>query len=793
MVTGICDALDDDIDGDGIPNDEEINADGNSTNTNNPDTDGDGVCDGPTTPNASICVGGPDAFPNDSAATEDFDGDGIPDDIAEGIETNLTADPDDDNDLWSDEDEAECGTNSRDASSIPLDGDDDGICDAIDTKILGYAKDGVESEVFEAIINQSGFIIIPNLTGMESGTWSIIPALPAGLDFSGSMARSGETGIISGIPIETSPMTNYTVFANNSQTGIFFNFSMAVLADTDGDGLPDGPSVTGLEVDQDDDGDGLADELEAKCGSSPTDLNDVANVDENGECIVDDSSSDKDDDSGFSLWLCCLPLLLLLLLLLFLSRRKEDYDDAEPENTTAKPKFAEGEGTEENPFVLKPAKAVKSGDTILSKELITITNITPGLKVKSVDFKDEENGRKFTMQDHAGSEEGVRMIEADDDGSMKFRIIFDDSRDPTLAGGEFRAEIKVGYQSVYLLWDVKVKPDPEYVKEQKKQEAKLKKEDKELFEKAKVVAEATGRSVDSTFEDLKDDGVVNLSNETDEQSTKAKKEAEEKAAKEAKAKKEADEKAAAKKAKDEADAKKKAEEKAAKEAKAKADAEAKAKKEAEEKAAKEAKAKADAEAKAKKEAEEKAKKKAEEEAVKEAKAKADAEAKAKKDAEEKAKKAAAKPAPTKEVKKQEELKRVKSRAKTIDFKTLGTATESTLKTEVKKGASSLEVANAAEFEESGTAALRDESGSSVITWTGKQGNSLTGVTGVTRVFGKTTIVVVKDDLQVIKGIGPFIEEKLNALGITTYRQIANMTAKLEDQVNEAYRVLPWPC
>ena len=136
------------------------------------------------------------------------------------------------------------------------------------------------------------------------------------------------------------------------------------------------------------------------------------------------------------------------------------------------------------------------------------------------------------------------------------------------------------------------------------------------------------------------------------------------------------------------------------------------------------------------------------------------------------------------------MKRVQSRAKTIDFKTLGTATESTLKTEVKEGASSLEVANAAEFEESGTAALRDENGSSVITWTGKQGNSLTGVTGVTRVFGKTTIVVVKDDLQVIKGIGPFIEEKLNALGITTYRQIANMTAKLEDQVNEAIEFFP---
>jgi predicted flap endonuclease-1-like 5' DNA nuclease len=294
-----------------------------------------------------------------------------------------------------------------------------------------------------------------------------------------------------------------------------------------------------------------------------------------------------------------------------------------------------------------------------------------------------------------------------------------------------------------LLWDVNVKADPEYVKEQKKLEAERKKAEKEAEQaEAKAAKEAKA---------------------AEEKAAKEAEQAEAKAAKEAKAAEEkaaaAASAAAAKKTKDEADAKKKA------------DAEAKAKKEAEEKAAKEAKAKKEAE-----EAEKKAK--------------ADAEAKAKKEAEEKAKKAAAKPAPAKEVKKQEELKRVKSRAKTIDFKTLGTATESTLKTEVKKGASSLEVANAAEFEESGTAALRDENGSSVITWTGKQGNSLTGVTGVTRVFGKTTIVVVKDDLQVIKGIGPFIEEKLNALGITTYRQIANMTAKLEDQVNEAIEFFP---
>ena len=448
---GTCDALDDDIDGDGILNDEEINNDGNSTNTDNPDSDGDGICDGPATPNASICTPGPDAFPLDSSETIDTDGDGVGD----------NADPDDDGDGWSDEDEAVCGTNSMNGVSIPLDGDSDEICDLLDTKTLGYAKDGVESNVFEAVINQSDFMIIANLSGMQSGTWSIVPALPAGLEFSGTMARSGDTGIISGVPTETTPMTNYTVFANNSQTGVMFNFSMAILADTDDDGLPDGPSVTGLEVDQDDDGDGLLDELEVKCGSSPIDLNDVAKIDENGECIVEDSSDDKsEDDSGFNYYLCCLPLLLLLLLLLWLGRRKSDIDDAEPENTTAKPKLAEGEGTEANPFVLKPAKAVKPGETILSKELITITNITPDLKVKFVDFLDNENSSRFTMQDQSGSDEGVRMIQADEDGSIKFRIIFESIATTPALTGVFVSPLDRKIGAKILIPINAISPDP---------------------------------------------------------------------------------------------------------------------------------------------------------------------------------------------------------------------------------------------------------------------------------------------------------------------------------------------
>ena len=48
----------------------------------------------------------------------------------------------------------------------------------------------------------------------------------------------------------------------------------------------------------------------------------------------------------------------------------------------------------------------------------------------------------------------------------------------------------------------------------------------------------------------------------------------------------------------------------------------------------------------------------------------------------------------------------------------------------------------------------------------------------------------KDDLQTLKGIGPFIEEKLNALGIYTFKQISNMKGELEDQVNKAIEFFP---
>ncbi len=48
----------------------------------------------------------------------------------------------------------------------------------------------------------------------------------------------------------------------------------------------------------------------------------------------------------------------------------------------------------------------------------------------------------------------------------------------------------------------------------------------------------------------------------------------------------------------------------------------------------------------------------------------------------------------------------------------------------------------------------------------------------------------KDDLKLVKGIGPFIEVKLNSIGIYTFRQIAAFTEEDEDKVNEVIEFFP---
>ena len=48
----------------------------------------------------------------------------------------------------------------------------------------------------------------------------------------------------------------------------------------------------------------------------------------------------------------------------------------------------------------------------------------------------------------------------------------------------------------------------------------------------------------------------------------------------------------------------------------------------------------------------------------------------------------------------------------------------------------------------------------------------------------------KDDLKKIKGVGPFLEKKLNTLGIYTFAQIASFTDEDKEAVNEAIEFFP---
>ena len=260
---GICDAQDSDIDGDGIPNTAEtdtsifVDIDDTGTSPILADTDGDDWCDGPSIPLTplDVCSHTDDAFPNDGSAYLDTDSDGLPDELWGPSSTGLVEDLDDDEDSWSDIDEADCGnTDPKDPLSFPIDGDNDGICDLQDAISLSYNQSGATYSTFEAYIGQSDFLLSPNLTGMVATSWEYSGDLPSDYTFN--------NGQISGIITTELEQVVVTVWANNSETGLSLNTSIIIdyLSDYDGDGLPDGPSQNGLPVDPDDDNDNILDD-----------------------------------------------------------------------------------------------------------------------------------------------------------------------------------------------------------------------------------------------------------------------------------------------------------------------------------------------------------------------------------------------------------------------------------------------------------------------------------------------------------------------------------------------------
>ena len=298
----ICDAADSDMDGDGLSNDVETNTSvyidelNTGTSSMNADSDGDSYCDGPSVPllPTDVCTNSSDAFPNDAAAYRDTDGDGMPDELIGSSSTGLVEDLDDDNDNWDDLDEASCGgTDPKDDSSFPVDGDTDGVCDLLDFKSLWFEIDNLEQTLFEGVENQNDFNIVANLSGMLATSWEIEPDLPDEFTFiEGNISASNPSLLVT---------TQYTIWANNSLTGISLEkiIQLSILVDWDTDGLPDGPTLTNLISDDDDDDDGLNDELDnCSRGTVGWISNNSTDYDSDG-CA--DANEDLDDDNDLVL------------------------------------------------------------------------------------------------------------------------------------------------------------------------------------------------------------------------------------------------------------------------------------------------------------------------------------------------------------------------------------------------------------------------------------------------------------------------------------------------------------
>ncbi len=740
-----CDYIDDDDDGDSFIDTEEImcNTDSKDNSSIPIDANNNGICD----------VNEDD---------QDFDG-------------------------WADGNEEACGTDPNDASDVPDDLDGDKECDLWDEDDDGdNVGDNVDDFPRDSSASKDtdGDGMPDTITGTSStglvednddddDNWNDTLELDCGtnpLDEDEFPVDADNSGTCDAMELDTDGdgyMDSEDAFPDDSSEWL----------DTDGDTIGD-------NADDDDDGDSWIDSEEERCGSDPLDVDDVPNdSDQDGVCEAvktNQNQESSDETSSITTWLFCLPCLLILLLipLAWLAKERGDSimvimgmrNGPEPENTTSNPRFLTGKGTKVDPYVLKPAHVKNFGDDIESEETITITNLDPDTLVTITDMSAHTNRGRFNMDPiHV---EGDRELKGT--GSIVFQAKFDDNVTEDDVSGVYDGLIRIGSSSVYLSWEVTVGDPVGDAKKKQKAEEEAKK-----AEEARLKAEK--------------DAEVKAAKETEaklKKERKAEKEAADKKAKEeAESKAKAEKEAADKKAKEEA------EKEAADKAKEEAESKAKAEKEATEKKLKEAEEKAAAaEAKAKA-AEEKAasEKKARENAEDEARAAAEEAAKerlAQMDKEMEERRAKLEEMDEKTRKKEEELLRISEKAKNIDFTTLGVAARSKVSKPVEKGAKEISMGDTSSFDESGNAWVQDDEGGMNISWTGKTATALTGVKGLKRGFAAAATVTASDDLQRIKGVGPFIEDKLNALGIYTFDQVGNMTPEIEEEVNIAIEFFP---
>ncbi|MBJ17287.1 MAG: hypothetical protein CMB66_03435, partial [Euryarchaeota archaeon] len=646
---------------------------------------------------------------------------------------------DDDGDGWSDEIELECLTDPNDNSSFPEDIDLDGVCNHID-------EDDDGDNIGDSI--------------------DMFPKNPTAWDDTDN---------------DTWPDELTCIYLTDSANCTFT-----------------------LIEDPDDDNDGWLDVNETSCGTDPKDNLSVPKDDDgDGVCNL---LEEYVPDAVKILWICCFPLLLLLLVLLWLlnpfSVDEEEILGPEPEFTYTDGDW-EGTGEYDDPYKLRTVRGVRKGSFAHSHELITVTNITPRTTCEFTDMSSEQNGTRFKMS----------PIKSNTKGEIEFRLEFrDDSETPLTT--EFTGLIRLGKSTVYFQWDVEVEvikdtPEEELAKRRASQiEREARKRAREIEKKSSDMA------AENEIREKKE--AAQRVHDLRSRVEKIEKDAEERAAaaelKAIEAEKRAFEmeKEAARRAK-ELEEKKRAEESERierEEAEERAAAEEKARKEAEEAEERERKAEEEAaelramlrkkaeERKAEEEAE-KARKEAEEKEAEEEAKRADEEAErlsarlleeAKERAAEEERQASRKAAEEErqaQMKAMEAKEKLRKRAierKKEEEEESRESEESRKKAEERLAEMEKELEERrGHLEEMGEDERKKEL--ALLRISEKSKDIDFGIIGF-------ATKEERNDLQKISGIGPFIEEKLNALGIFTFRQISRMSEELEEKINDAIEFFP---
>ena len=564
-----------------------------------------------------------------------------------------------------------------------------------------------------------------------------------------------------------------------------------------------------LEEDLDDDEDGWPDLNETSCGTDPKDNLSVPEDDDgDGVCNL---LEEYVPATVRILWICCFPLLLLLLMLVWLLNPfyvdEEDIMGPEPEYTFTERGWKGGSGEYDDPFVLRPVKGVRPGSFAESHEIINVSNITPRQSCDFTDMSSDENGSRFSM----------RKIKSSNRGEIDFRLQFRDD-DDTSETTVFEGLIRLGKDTVYFLWEVEVEVTKDTPEEElaKRNASRIEREAR--MKAADLEREATKRAADAEIEAKKkaaeaqrqaQNRLEDIEKEAAKRAVEAEKKAAEAERRASQMEKEVQEKASV--LEEEAE-RKEAEERERQDALERESAEQEARDEEERreaelaeierleeeeasaarallrKKAEERRAEEEA-ARLEKEEQERA---AVEEAARLEKEEQERAARIEREAEQKAaeeRRAAAR----KEAELEERAQRKaieakeKLRKKAIERKRK-------MESKEKESQQSRELAamRAAEIEKE--LDERRERLDDLDKEARKKEIALLRISEKSKEidFGLIGFATESDknNLQRIGGVGPFIEEKLNALGIYTFKQISKLNPEMEDKVNDAIEFFP---